>query len=253
MNKTLVRQLNKLNRRFYQQVAASFSESRSYYWQGWNKLVPYIQELAKHHKDQVTVLDIGCGNGRFGSFLAEQLPDIKIKYIGADNSQELLKIAKAQTLSPNIKSDFIKLDIVESLLDESLQKKLQDLKPNFITALGVLHHIPSFKLRQSFISQLGNSLLSPGYLSFTTWNFLDNKRFQKKIIDPKQVGLDPQKLEKHDVILDWKRGETAYRYCHYTGQEELETLIRESKLEQASQFKADGKNGKLNTYTLLKK
>jgi tRNA (uracil-5-)-methyltransferase TRM9 len=253
MNKTLIRQLNRLNQQFYRQVSASFSESRSYYWQGWNKLVPYIQELANHHNNKVTVLDIGCGNGRFGSFLAEQLPTVKIKYIGIDNSTELLKIAQAQTLTKNIKSEFAKIDIIESLLDESLEKKLKSFAPHFVTTLGVLHHIPSFQLRQSFIAQLAASLSSPGYLAFTTWNFLGTKRFQKKIIDPTQVELDPQKLEKHDVILDWKRGETAYRYCHYTDQEELETLAQASGLIQASQFKADSKSGKLNTYTILKK
>ena len=253
MNKTFIRQLNRLNNQFYRQVSASFSESRSYYWQGWNKLVPYIQELANHHDGQVTVLDIGCGNGRFGSFLAEQLPAIKIKYIGLDNSSELLKIAQAQSLSENITSKFVKIDIIESLLDESLAGKLQALKPHFVTALGVLHHVTSYKLRQDFISQLANSLSSPGYLAFTTWNFLDTKRFQKKIIDPEQVKLDPEKLENHDVILDWKKGETAYRYCHYTDEEELEVLTQKSQLEQSSQFKADSKSGKLNTYTVLKK
>jgi len=253
MNKTFIRQLNRLNNQFYRQVSASFSESRSYYWQGWNKLVPYIQELANYHNNHITVLDIGCGNGRFGAFLAEQLPTVKIKYIGIDNSQELLKIAQAQTLTENIKSEFTKVDIIESLLDESLEKKLKSFSPHLVTTLGVLHHVPSYNLRQKFIFQLANSLSSPGYLAFTTWNFLDTKRFQKKIINPEQVELDPQKLEKHDVILDWKRGEIAYRYCHYTDQEELETLIKNSGLKQASQFKADSKSGRLNTYTVLKK
>lgn len=253
MNKTLVRQLNRLNHQFYQQVASSFSDSRSYYWQGWNKLVPYLQELAGKKRNKITVLDIGCGNGRFGSFLAEQLPDIKIKYIGIDNSKELLKIAQSQQLSKNIKSEFIKLDIINSILDESFTKKLQVLSPNFITALGVIHHIPGFDLRQQFISQLAQVLSKPGYLAFTTWNFLDTKRFQKKIVDPDHVKINPTKLEKHDVILDWKRNETAYRYCHYTDREELQALIEISGLEKISRFKADSKSGKLNTYTVLKK
>ncbi len=253
MNKTLINQLNRINKQFYKQVAASFSDSRSYYWQGWNKLVPYIQELAQNYHGQITVLDIGCGNGRFGSFLAEQLRDIKIKYIGIDNSKELLKIAQSQTLSQNIKLEFVELDIVETLLDESLEKKLQSFSPHFITALGVLHHIPSFQLRQDFISQLASALPNLGYLAFTTWNFLDTKRFKKKIVEPSQIKIDPQKLEKHDVILDWKRGQTAHRYCHYTDQEELQKFIEASKLELISQFKADSKSGKLNTYTILKK
>ncbi len=253
MNKTLILKLNRLNQQFYKQVAGSFSESRSYYWQGWNKLVPYIQELANHHKNKVTVLDIGCGNGRFGSFLAEQLPETRIKYIGVDNSKELLEIAEQQHKTSNIESEFEKIDIIDLLLNEKLGPTLEKFSPNFITSLGVLHHIPSYKLRQSFISTLGETLTKPGYISFTTWNFLDTKRFHKKIIEPEQVKIDPDKLEKHDVILDWKRGETAYRYCHYTDRVELRKLINNSNLESVSRFKADGKSGKLNTYTVLKK
>lgn len=253
MNKTFIRKLNSLNRKFYKQVAASFSESRSYYWQGWNKLVPYIQGLAKNNDDQLTVLDIGCGNGRFGAFLAAQLPNIKIKYIGIDNSQKLLDIAESQPLTKNIKSKFIKLDIIEELLQETFHKNIKRNSPDFITALGVLHHIPSFKLRRDFIYQLAKTLRQPGYLAFTSWNFMDTKRFQKKMIEPEKVDLNPEKMKEHDVILDWKRGATAYRYCHYTDQNELELLVNNSGLEQASQFKADGKSGKLNTYTVLKK
>ncbi|MBU2543301.1 class I SAM-dependent methyltransferase [Patescibacteria group bacterium] len=253
MNKIFIRQLNRLNQQFYQRVATSFSDSRSYYWQGWNKLVPYLKELSKDRRRHITVLDIGCGNGRFGSFLAQQLQEIKIKYIGIDNSEELLKIAHSQSLSQNINFEFIKLDIIEALLDGSLEKKLQSLSPHFIMALGMVHHIPSFKLRQNFLSQLAHVLSQPGYLAFTTWNFLDTKRFQKKIVNPNQVNIDPQKLEKHDVILDWKRGETAYRYCHYADHEELQALVQTAQLEQVSQFKADSKSGKLNTYTILKK
>lgn len=253
MNKTLIRQLNALNRRFYKQVADSFSESRSYYWQGWNKLVPYIQELANFHQDKLTVLDLGCGNGRFGAFLAQQLPDVKLKYIGLDNSQKLLNIATQQTLTPNIKTRFEKLDLTEELLSETFYKSIKKFSPHFITTLGVLHHVPSYQLRQELIANLSKALASPGYLAFTSWNFLDTKRFQKKIIEPQKVNLDPEKLENHDVILDWKRGSTAYRYCHYTDKDELNLLANISGLELISRFKADGKSGKLNTYTILKK
>lgn len=253
MKKTLIKRLNQINKSFYQQTATSFSDSRSYYWQGWNKLVPYLQELAAAHDQQLTILDIGCGNGRFGAFIAEQLPALKINYYGFDNNQELLQIAQEQPAIKTIKSQFIKLDLVEALLKEELLTQLQSFKANFITALGVLHHIPSFELRQQFVNDLTAAVTQPGFVSFTTWNFLKQRRFEKKIMDPSLVNLDPAELEENDVILDWKRGEQAFRYCHYTAKAELDQLIAGSGLEESSRFKADGKTGRLNTYTVLKK
>lgn len=253
MDTTLIRRLNELNRQFYQQVAPSFSSSRSYYWQGWNKLVPYLQELGKELKTQLRVLDVGCGNGRFAAFIADQLTELDFFYFGLDNSKKLLEIAKSHDLMNYIEAKFIELDLVESLLEGNFRLKLKTFKPNFITALGVIHHIPSHQLRQQFLLQLAEVLNPNGFLVFTTWNFLESKRFNKKIKDPAIFDLDPQELEEHDVILDWQRGETAYRYCHYTNHQELEKLVKATNLTQVSQFKADGKSGKLNTYTVLQK
>ena len=253
MDTTLIRRLNELNRQFYQQVAPSFSSSRSYYWQGWNKLVPYLQELQPATEDQVNILDVGCGNGRFGAFMAGQLPELNFRYFGLDNSSELLKIAKAHEIMNYIEAHFLELDLVESLLEGNFRSKLKTFRPNFITALGLIHHIPSHQLRQQFLIQLAEVLQPNGFLVFTTWNFLENNRFKKKIKDPNLFDLDPDELEEHDVILDWQRGETAYRYCHYTDQKELDKLVEATELKKISQFRADGKSGKLNTYTVLQK
>lgn len=249
----LIRQLNQLNHQFYQQVAADFSSSRSYYWQGWNKLVPYVEKLANHNRQKVTVLDLGCGNGRFGLFLSSQLPKLKLFYLGLDNSKELLQLAKTQHKMNYIDASFIETDLVELLLKDKLLEKVTPLAPQFITTMGLLHHVPSFKLRKKLIINLAQILPTGGYLTFTTWNFLDNKRFHKKIVDPTQFELEVEELEKNDVILDWKKNKTAYRYCHHTDTEELKKLVAASGLTKISQFKADGKSGKLNTYTVLKK
>ncbi len=253
MDTTLIRRLNELNRQFYQQVAPSFSSSRSYYWQGWNKLVPYLEELAQQQDETLHVLDIGCGNGRFTAFIVDQLPELDFAYLGLDNSRRLLQIAQSHELMNYLEAQFIEVDLVESLLEGNFVPKIEVFKPNFITALGVLHHIPSHQLRQQFLIQLAEVLDPGGFLVFTTWNFLESKRFKRKIKDPDLFDLNSDELEEHDVILDWQRGKTAYRYCHYTDGEELNKLIEATELTQVSQFQADGKTGKLNTYTVLKK
>lgn len=253
MDKSTIIYLNRLNKKFYQKVATSFSNSRSYYWQGWNKLVPYLQDLAKNFNHQINVIDIGCGNGRFSMFLAQQLPSVKINYLGIDNNDDLLNIAKSLPSPANLKLKFKKIDLVKDLLENSLINKIAKFQPNFICILGVTHHIPSLKLRIQLIKDLTDTLINPGYLTFTTWNFLINKRFEKKIISPTLVNLNQQQLENNDLILDWRKDMLAYRYCHYTDSKELIKIIKATSLENVSQFYADGKNNKLNTYTILKK
>ena len=83
-----IKKLNQLNRDFYQQVAIDFDQTRQHLWPGWNKLISHLQQLQTKHKP-LKVLDLGCGNGRFGQFLANSFPGIKINYLGVDNNPQL--------------------------------------------------------------------------------------------------------------------------------------------------------------------
>lgn len=251
MNLTTIRQLNKLNRDFYNQVTEYFSESRSFYWQGWNKLVPYIQDLSQS-RQEVIVLDLGCGNGRFGQFMQEQVEATKLHYIGVDNNPALLKEAQ-QKLASAPRTTFKKVDLVESVLNHTFDQEFSGIKAHCVVLLGVLHHIPSFQLRSELLQAATQLLIKGGYLVFTTWNFVNSPRLQKKQVDSERVGLYQDQLEPNDMILDWKRGVTAYRYCHYTDDAERQLLATSTELEQVTTFTADGKTGKLNTYTVLQK
>ena len=73
--------LLKLNKKFYLKTQKYFNTSRQSPWPGWKKLLPHLQVR------NLQVLDLGCGNGRFGKFLAEHR---QIDYTGIDNNQYLL-------------------------------------------------------------------------------------------------------------------------------------------------------------------
>jgi 2-polyprenyl-3-methyl-5-hydroxy-6-metoxy-1,4-benzoquinol methylase len=88
VQKKIIRKLNQLNNKFYQSVADDFSESRQYFWQGWEKITEYLE---KNHR-KIKILDIACGNARFAQFLKEKKVDFT--YSGLDNSQQLIKIAR---------------------------------------------------------------------------------------------------------------------------------------------------------------
>ncbi|MDZ4229466.1 MAG: class I SAM-dependent methyltransferase, partial [Patescibacteria group bacterium] len=78
--------LLKLNRRFYLKTQQYFNRSRQSPWPGWQKLLPYLQGQT------LKVLDLGCGNGRFGIWLASHY---SIDYVGLDENQYLLDRAAA--------------------------------------------------------------------------------------------------------------------------------------------------------------
>ncbi len=252
MKVSLIRQLNEINARFYQQTAAAFSQTRGFYWQGWKDLLPIIKPLTKE-KNQFKVLDVGCGNARFAEFLFRNKVHKNLVYHGLDNSQDLLEFAEKKLAKLKFEQEFIVTDLVESLLDGSFEEKLPHKKYHLTTLFGVLHHIPSRKLRRELVVSLGNSLTSGGFLVFTAWKFLNEARLEKKQIHPSVVEIDPEDLEVNDYILDWQKQVTAYRYCHFTDDQEMEELIADSGLELVEQYNADGKSGNLNHYVVLKK
>lgn len=245
MNKQTIDQLNKLNQDFYKITAESFDDSRQYFWPGWEKLLPHLD--INDFLEELKVVDMGCGNGRFGQFLADKT-SIKIKYTGFDSSQELLDKAQ-QTLVPLTSPNFEYELQLQDLLSADL-----NFSADLITLFGVWHHLPSHELRLKIIKHLAEQLKPNGLLVIAVWKFYEYERFQNKIVDPEKLSIDNNQLEKNDFILDWRRGENAYRYCHYSTDAEIENVLKEfSNLTLLDSFRADGKEGNVNQYLILQK
>jgi ubiquinone/menaquinone biosynthesis C-methylase UbiE len=69
---------------------------------GANKLLAdYVEEQLSKYKDlkKSTLLEIGCGNGRFGHLIGDKLKT----YRGIDPDKEYLELAKKEIPYPNIK------------------------------------------------------------------------------------------------------------------------------------------------------
>lgn len=119
MDKKIINKLNKLNTDFYNTVAVSFDDSRHYFWQGWDKIPPLLNNFKN-----IRVADIGCGNGRFGQFLLEKCPEIKTSYTGIDANQKLLEFAQ-QNLEGKIPALHLsKLDVISAV--QTMQKSNLD-------------------------------------------------------------------------------------------------------------------------------
>lgn len=260
MQKGLIKALNQLNQDFYTQISEDFSASRNFSWQGWTEIINYLPK-----KENLKVLDIACGNGRFVEFLKQNLHD-SFSYLGLDNSKELLKIAQKKFK----KQQFEFFDLIKNYLaNEKITFNTQE-KFDLIVSFGLSHHLPSAELREEFFKSLKNKLNTNGLIVISNWQFANEKdRFQKNIVNWKKIIKNSKiniwekiklifillNLGKNDFLLDWRKGESAgqvFRYCHYLSEEEIIKLVEKSGLKIMTSFFADGKSKQLNQYFLLK-
>lgn len=248
MEKSLIRKLNQINKDFYTQVAESFDQTRQQSWEGWEQVLPLISPL---FSEEIEVLDIACGNGRFAQFLQKKHQN-NFKYYGIDTSAELLKEAEKSLSESELFYKLSEFDLIENLLENKFSTYFSELKFSLVAIFGVMHHIPSQSLRKDFFHQLAEVTEPRGRVVISFWQFAGFERFIQKSISPETVGIDPQTLEKGDYFLGWKEEQTA-RYCHSFSDSEITDLINPDQWQVVSQFKADGKEGILNSYLVLER
>ncbi len=232
--------LNQINADFYATIANDFDETRGKAWAGWDVLINHIPKPTVPYR----VLDMGCGNGRFGIFLAEKWGTDNLIYHGVDNSPDLLQSAREALSAKHITFQLQQEDIVSGH---------RELTPAYdlVVAFGVIHHIPSAQLRTHLLWNWANAVKAGGHLAFACWRFYEFDRFRERI-----TAWDDDlanKVEQHDYLLDWRRGTTALRYCHYVDDHEHEALIHATNLQPIADYRADGFTNTVNRYSILKK
>lgn len=272
MNTLTINKLNQLNQRFYQAVSTDFDQTRQQPWAGWQLLLPFLakyltKDLSK--SQPLRVIDLGCGNGRFGVFLSQNQP---ISYVGMDSNSPLLAKAADHLKKMGVDFTVIKADFVTNLSNNTFSQELAVILANFLSSesskfglsaprlvalFGVLHHIPSWELRQRCLTNISGQLGPGDLVVLSCWQFdaspnLWQRRIAFNEMNPK-TGIDPSELEENDFILDWQRGQQAFRYCHLTTDAELRQLAESAQLKVIESWVADGKRGTLNNYYLLKK
>jgi len=235
MTDETVEKLNNLNKEFYERVAPVFDRTRNYYWEGWKELVPLL-EYRFCDFSTIKVLDVGCGNGRFGEFLRDNL-QIPLEYSGLDFNSFLLN--KAQEKFP--KSHFIHADILDYNYDQLLQKF------DLVVLFGVIHHIPGYENRTILLGNLKNLLSNKGILAFSTWDFLNSPSLKKRIQPWSTISLENQ-VEENDYLLNWEKGVRALRYCHNLTDEEINKLCSENSLKVLKTYFSNAQGDRYNKY-----
>jgi SAM-dependent methyltransferase len=248
MNSRTVAELNAINRAFYHHQAEDFSSTRQSPWRGWARL----RESMRDRTGELSVLDVGCGNGRFAHYLSKHYPET-FSYVGVDVSSRALDYAR-RTIPEMVSAEWIQHDVVADpgFLPPEARRPF-----SLVTAFGLLHHVPGSHLRRALLAELAGRLDPQGILALSVWQFGRFERFKKKIVPWEELEartgtkVDTSQLEPGDYILTWGADPPAYRYCHFTDAEEAKELVALLPLECVDSYEADGETGNLNRYYIL--
>jgi ubiquinone/menaquinone biosynthesis C-methylase UbiE len=155
---TTPQKTRKQSSNFYNQVAHKFSQTRKHFW--------YDLEFIKEEYDKDgKLLDFGCGNGRLIDFL--QIPPDK--YVGVDNSEELIKIAKQKYP----KHKFI-------LIKDEGKLPFKNKEFDQVFSIAVFHHFTP-QMAEKTLRELRRITKKDGKIILTIWR-LWKKKYIKYLI-----------------------------------------------------------------------
>ncbi len=241
MDETLVQRLLAVNRDLYSTLAGPFAATRFREQPGYHRLLAFVPRRS-------VMLDLGCGNGRWATFLDGQ--GRQTRYVGIDFSAELIALARARAESyDSVEAKFVVADIAKPSWTKALPQSPFDT----ISALAVLHHLPGAEHRKTLVRKIRDLLVPGGLFIFSTWQFTTTERMRRKIVPWREIGVDERAVEPQDYLLDWHAGGHALRYCHLIDEQEAATLAADTGFTLLKSFRSDGREGNLSLYVVLRK
>ncbi|MBX9809001.1 class I SAM-dependent methyltransferase [Candidatus Gracilibacteria bacterium] len=180
----------------YDNFATTFSNSRKNH--PWPELEYIIEDLKQN--EYSSVLDIGCGNGRF---LEESLKMNyrPIKYLGIDESEGMIR--EARKLNPSNQFQVIGMQDMK-IIEQSF---------DVLLFLASFHHLETREERIRVLESTKKLLTQKSRIYMTNWNLLDQERYQKN--------------HRGNGEFDIKIGEFS-RYYHGFTLTELSDLFEEA-------------------------
>jgi len=191
----------------YDSIAESFYNLRQ------KPITNYANKLAKEWTPGL-LLDVGCGVG------ISMLPFVKngFECIGIDISPIQLKFARKFARKHNVKFRLKVGNVTKLPFDDNVF--------DYVISTAVIHHLDNKKKRLSALLELKRVLKQNGRLFISVWNY-NQTRFLES---------------KKDVYVPWThKGVVHQRYYHLFSKEELETLVKESRLKIVKIFEYDSK------------
>lgn len=227
--------LRDLNQQFYCNLADPFAASRAAPQPGFALLLDWLPV------NTGALLDVGCGNGRFGHYLLFRQPPWH--YVGVDFSTRLLQKGRALLYQ----ATFYQRDMTQPgfLADLGLF--------DAIACLAAMQHVPGHASRLALLQEMVAHLRPDGRLFLSNWQFMSSPRQRRKVRPWSEIGLTPADVESNDYLLTWQRDGFGLRYACQIDEAETAVLAAQSGLHILHQFRSDGQEGDLSLYTVLQK
>ena len=232
MNSATAERLLSINREFYNRFGAQFSATRQ-------RLQPGVKRILDLLQDDVSILDLGCGNGHFLREVSGR--GHKAALLGADFSLPLLRDAES---APGVEFREVDLDQLAAVSGQLAVDNGWDV----ITLFATLHHIPSTEIRLDILKTVKRLLKPNGKFVLSNWQFLNSKKLTARIQPWSRVGLTDEDLDEGDYLLDWRSGGEGLRYAHQFSVEELLGLAEQAGMRVTDSFLSDGDGGNLGLY-----
>ncbi len=245
MDDATARQLNALTLAFYRDEAEAWDAHRGGPWPGWDRLLPHLPE-----SEPLDVLDVGCGNGRFGRYLAGHRRIAR--YVGVDGCEPLLDRVRSNPPEAD-RVELVAADFIEGTAETALPRGRFDL----VALFGVLHHVPSDAWRRGLVEASAARVAPGGLLALTAWRFAEVPSLRQRALAPEEIatltGLDPGRLGPDDYLMPFGPRRSTVRYARALDAPGLAELASGLGLDPIERYTADGRDTATNLYLLLRR
>lgn len=263
MNTDVARRMNSLNAEFYRAQASSFCQTRQAPWPGWGRVVSLAGIAVTATPSTLSVLDVACGNLRFGTYLASRMASspvpARVAYCAVDSCPSLVR-----RCAPPLpwKVDFTQIDLVERLLNGvPLAFPAPASAPADLTVcFGFMHHVPTWAARVALLRALLGATRPGGTCAVSLWQFMNSPRLARRARETTvealgSLGLAPSDLDADDYLVGWQGLPDVWRYCHSFDADGITALVDAvSDLSTVRErFSSDGRTGNLNTYLVFRR
>ncbi|MFH0840792.1 MAG: class I SAM-dependent methyltransferase [bacterium] len=217
MREQTKKEILKMVVRNYQNIADQLKSSKEKTL--WPELIKIAGSI-EHGR----ILDVGCGSGR----IYRLFKDKQIKYVGVDNCDKMINLAKEQNLNTENKPEFIHGNILEL-------NNIQQVNFDYLFCIDVLHHLPGKRLRLDALRQLKNKIKPGGEIILTVWNLWKQLEYRRLILKFLALKLfKKNKMDFGDILIDCKNHRNnTYSKCYYHAftARELKKMIKQTGLK----------------------
>lgn len=193
----------------YDRIAVDFSRTRARSWPEWDFFHPYLGS-------GLSLLDAGCGNGRFFDFVRRH----DVNYCGLDSSVNLL--SEARKKHPDLR-----------LIEGDIRfLPFADGEFDLVASIAVLHHLKNNNEQLQALSEARRVLRKEAYLLLMVWNLWGNSRYRDFRLEARLRAKKNPACSPQDFYIPWGE-EKIPRYYYAFQFNELADLLQKSGFKLA--------------------